>query len=392
MWTEIHKPKNSGEIIQHKQEVNQIKHFIQNYKKGSIMIHGQTGTGKTSAIHAIANELDHEILEVSASSFRNKEKINSIIGNTSKQLSLFGKRKIILIDDIDCTSGTKDRGAVPAIKRIIEESIHPIIFTAINPYDSKLSPIRKKSRLIEFKPIKAEEITRKLKLICEKENLSYNEKTLKSIARKSGSDLRAAINDMQSLKEKDAISETIIDNERDTKGKIEDCLNLIFKSRTCKNVIDSISQTDLDLNQALLWIDENLPREYSGKDLKEAYNAISKADAYKGRIIRRQHWRFLVYINALLTAGIATAKSKKYSHKTTYRPTKRILKLWMAKNKNMRKKSIAEKIASSTHCSSKKTLKETIPYLKFIHKQNPKALKEELELTEDETKFIQEGL
>jgi len=390
MWTEIHKPKNSSEIVQHTQEAEHIKHLIKN--KYPALIHGPTGTGKTSSIYAIANELGHEVIEINASCIRNKEKIKTIIGSASKQSSLFNKKRIILIDEIDCLSGRKDRGAIPELSKVLEASAHPIIFTAFNPYDLKLRPIRKKTTLVEFKPIETNQITKKLKEICQKENIKYKEETLKSIARKSGNDLRAAINDLQSLRQKDKISEKVIENERDTKKEIDSCLRLIFKSNTCKNVINSIQQTDMKLDEAFLWIDENLPREYSGRDLKEAYNAISKADVYKGRIRRWQHWRFLIYINALLTAGISTAKSKKPSQNTYYKPTTRILKLWRAKNKNLKKKAIAEKISSATHCSIKKTIKETMPYLKLIHKQNPKTLKEEIDLEQDEIKFIEEVL
>jgi replication factor C large subunit len=388
LWTEKYKPSKISEIKTNNKEAISIKEFIKTYKRGSIIIYGPTGNGKTSSIYTIANELNYEVIEVNASDFRNKEKIQSIVGNSSKQKSLFNKGKIILIDEIEGLSGTRDRGAIPTLSKIIDESNHTIILTTIDPYSSKFQPLRKKSKLIVFKPVIYEDILLHLKEICKKENLIFNEKTLKSIALKSAGDLRAAINDLQTLKKGNKITDISSENERDRKNNIEESLKLIFKSRTCLNVLDSLNKTDIKFDEAFLWIDENLPREYSYRDIKEAYNMVSRADVFKGRIIRQQYWRFLVYINALLTAGIACSKKQKYSHIIKYRQTTRIFKMWRAKNKNLRKKTIAEKISSLTHCSLKKTIKETMPYIKFIHKQNNKLLKEELNLDEDELKYL----
>jgi len=388
LWTEKYTPKTTSEIRTNNKEALAIKQFIQTYRKGSILLHGPTGNGKTSSIYAIANELNYEVIEVNASDFRNKDKIQSIVGNSSKQTSLFHKGKIILIDEIDGLSGRKDRGAIPTLTKIIDKSNHAIILTTNDPYNSKLQPLRKKSRTMEFKHVKNEDIVTHLKEICKKENLEFDIKTLKSIALRSSGDLRAAVNDLQTLKQKNKIVSLTIENERDRKADIKDSLRLIFKSKTCLNVLECINKTDMKFDDAFLWIDENLPREYSYKDLRNAYDALSRADVFKGRIRRQQHWRFLVYINALLTAGIACSKEQKSSQIVNYTPTTRIFKMWRAKSKNLRKKAIAERIASSTHCSSKKTLKETMPYIKYIYRQNKKLLEQELELDEEELKYL----
>ena len=117
----------------------------------------------------------------------------------------------------------------------------------------------------------------------------------------------------------------------------------------------------------MLWLDANLPEEYARpEDLARAYDALSKADVFQRRIRRWQHWRFLVYINALLTAGVAVAKDKKYEKFVQYKPTGRLLKIWWANQKSMKKKAIAEKIAHKTHSSKKDILKSTMPYLPLM--------------------------
>src|SRR5690349_22980114 len=122
-----------------------------NKKKKSAILYGPIGSGKTSSVHVLAKEMDLELVEVNALDFRNAEGMQAIIGMASKQMSLFSSGKIILVDEIDGLSGTKDRGGIPELIRIIDESPFPVICTAVDVFDSKFSPLRKKSLMVEFK-------------------------------------------------------------------------------------------------------------------------------------------------------------------------------------------------------------------------------------------------
>ena len=137
---------------------------------------------------------------------------------------------------------------------------------------------------------------------------------------------------------------------------------------------------------------QNLPEEYQKpEDLARAYDCLSRADVFNGRIRRWQHWRFLVYVNALISAGVAVAKDEKYKSFTSYKPTTRILKLWRANMKYQKRKSIASKIADKTHTSSKRALQDTLPYLSIIFRKNKKLagqLAQEFELDKDEVEWL----
>ena len=97
-----------------------------------------------------------------------------------------------------------------------------------------------------------------------------------------------------------------------------------------------------------------------------------------------------MYINALITAGIASAKKEKYKHLVEYKPTGRILKLWWAKQKSAKKKEIAGKIAEKTHSSKKEILKSTMPYLPimFRNKEMKNNIIKELDLNEEEVEWL----
>ena len=194
--------KSAKDIIGQEEIIVKLKNFIVNFrkeKKNSALIYGPSGTGKTSSVYAIANDLGCEVIEVNASEFRNAEQINLKVGNAIKQQSLFARGKIILVDEIDGLSGHQDRGGIQAIAKLIEGSTYPIILTATSPFDNKFSTLRSKSSLMEFKQLDYLSIFKILKKICDNEKIKYCEDTLKSFARRAAGDARAAINDLQAL-------------------------------------------------------------------------------------------------------------------------------------------------------------------------------------------------
>ena len=66
-WTIKYAPQNTKEICSQNKAIETLKEFIINYKnqaKKAALLYGPTGTGKTSSVYAIANELNSEIIEV----------------------------------------------------------------------------------------------------------------------------------------------------------------------------------------------------------------------------------------------------------------------------------------------------------------------------------------
>ncbi len=390
-------PKTAKEIFGQDENIKKLKNFIVNFakeKKNSALIYGPSGVGKTCSAYAIANELGLEIIEVNASDFRNAEQINQKIGNAIKQQSLFARGKIILVDEIDGLSGREDRGGIQALLKLIESSPYPLILTATNPFDNKFSSLRGKSNLIEFEQLDHLAVFRVLKRVCDYEKIKYDDGVLKILSRRSGGDARAAINNLQALAyEKKELTEESLEelSERNKTDSIMTALNKIFKTTDLKIAISAFDNVEEDLNEQFLWIDENLPKEYTNpEELAGAYEMLSKADVFNRRIRRWQHYRFLIYINALITAGIASAKNDKYKALVEYKPTGRILKLWWASQKAAKKKDIAEKIASKTHTSKKEILKSTMPYIPvmFKNKDMRNSIVSQLELEPEEVEWL----
>src|SRR3989344_2957987 len=177
-WTQKYSPSKLSEIAGQPLAVSATRQFVQNFsaaRKKAILLYGQSGVGKTCLVKALAEELNCELVEMNASQFRDAGSVKQILGPATKQASLFGSRKIILVDDVDSMSGQKDRGGPSEIAEVIAETKFPIILTATDPYEDKLKALRQIVNLVELKQIEQNVIEARLKEICAIENIKCDE-------------------------------------------------------------------------------------------------------------------------------------------------------------------------------------------------------------------------
>jgi replication factor C large subunit len=389
-WAEKYRPKRFIEVFGQDESIEKIKDFINSISSGrkgtkkAIILHGGPGIGKTTIAQVIANETNSEIFELNASDLRNKSRLQEILKPAIGHLSLLKKNKIILIDEVDGITGT-DRGGVTEIISLIEETSHPIIMTANDVWCQKLSPLRKKTELIELNEISPSIIKQIMSKILEKEDKFIHNKILNEIAIKSKGDLRAAINDLQTFVNS-GDSEKIELDQRNKETDIFHALKKIFKEKPSTEMLKTYDSVKMNIDEIILWVEENIPKEYNGKELARAYDLLSKTDLFKGRIYKQQYWRFLVYENIFLSYGISSAKQKEKTGFTSYKKPSRILKIWLNNQRTAKKKSIAIKYAEYVHVGYKRAMKE-FPIIKQIINSNQK-IADELKLSQEEKEYI----
>jgi replication factor C large subunit len=400
--TEKYRAKYFKDIKGQDLAIQDLKTFFKTFpKKRSLILNGPVGTGKTSLTIALANEYDLELFELNASDLRNKSKLDEILKPATKQQSLFKKGKIILMDEADGISGD-DRGGLGELIALIAKTNFPIIITANNIWDKKFSLLRQKSQIINIKELKDDIIINIIKDVLKKENKTINDATINLITKKSKGDIRAALNDLQTVinlgedvllsvnnkpedfnEKKNPVLEI---SEREKQESIFDALKKLFQSPTSQDTINVFDKTQTEIDEIILWIEENIPAEFQGKALYKAQLALSSADLFKGRVYRQQYWRFLVYENFFLTAGISSATKLKYNKYVPYKRPSRILKIWLSNQTSAKKKSIINKYSEKNHISKKKAAKEYFLF-PFIFKNE--AYKE-LDLDESEIKYLNE--
>lgn len=396
LWIHHHRPRTLRAVPQ--PNAVKLEQFVKTFsrqKKRAMLLYGPSGTCKSCSVHALAQDLGWEVVEVNASDVRNEEQINQRLGQAIRQRSLFFPGKLILVDEIDGVSGTDDRGGIPALTALIAQTAFPVILTAQDPWDKKFSTLRSKSVMVEFPAVQADAIAGVLQQVCAAEGIAADASVLKSIARRSGGDVRSAINDLQLVSQgTKAITQdslTVLD-ERNRLEQVEQALVRVFKNSDPALALNAFDQTDMDIDEVFLWLDHNLAKEYtSAEDRARAYDILSRADVFRGRIRRQQHWRFLSHIFELLTAGIAVAKDERSKTPPKYERSSRLLKIWMANMKYNKRKSIALKLAEATHSSARNVIQHTLPWLQVVAKKQPAAaqrLAEELDLDDEELTWL----
>jgi len=343
------------DIVGQDNAITEVKKFLKEFpRKKALILYGPAGTGKTSLALAAAKENNFEVLELNASDLRNRLKLEQIVKPATEQRSLFKHSKIILMDEADGITGT-DIGGIPELVTLIGTTRYPIILTCNDVWQSKLSPLRAKCKLVEMKALSTLSILELLKKISDKEGINKNVSFLSQLSIKSQGDIRAAINDLQSYAYEHNIL-VDVEEKRDVEENIFNILRKLFKERA--PFLDLFDNTKLSLDEILLWIEENIPREYKNEALAKAYYALGKADVFRGRIYKDQSWRFLIYQNIFQSAGISFAKKLPLQGFTRYENPKRILKIWLHNQKTEKKKTIAKKYARLVHCSLKRVMRD----------------------------------
>jgi len=384
--TERYRPKKFEDIKGQPEAIEKVKDFINNFsqRKNAILLHGPPGAGKTTLAYVAAREYNSEIFELNASDLRNKDKLKSILKPALEQQSLTNKNKIILIDEVDGISKT-DWGGLPELINLIEITHWPIILTANDVWDRRLNSLRRKVEMTQLKEVNYKIIRDVLISVLKKENKFISNEVLTGIAIKARGDLRAALNDLQTALQIENPSE-ILGNERNEEIDIFNALRLVFKQKPNNELLRIFDSVNMSIDEIILWVEENIPKEYRGEELARAFELLSKVDLFKGRIYKKQYWRFLVYENIFLSYGISSSKKEFKGGFTSYKKPSRILKIWLNNQKNAKKKSIAKKYARYVHIGEKRALNE-FPLIKQILK-NP-FIRQELKLGKEEIEYLE---
>jgi replication factor C large subunit len=386
-WSEKYRVKSLADVRGQDLAVDKVNVFLKSFpKKRAIVLHGAPGVGKTSLAYAVAGEVGAEVLELNASDFRNKAKIMEIVGPASTQASLFGKGKIILIDEVDGISAMKDRGGLVTLLGLITKSAFPIIITANDIWDKKFSALRKKCEVVALKDVDYKEILKILMEVCEKENCVVSGEVLRGVAIRARGDIRAALNDLEILSSmggEDLMKEV---GERDREQSIFSALQRVFGERGIdENMLRVWDDVAMPIDELFLWVEENLPLVYSGEDLCRALDCLSVADVYRGRIRRQRHYRFMVYEYFFLGAGISSAKKYEKKDWVSYKKPSRVLKIWLQNQRAAKKKSICEKYARVAHVSVKGAMRDWMLLREILKRVE---VQRELDLSGEEIEYI----
>jgi replication factor C large subunit len=403
-WTIKYKPKSLIEVVGNKDAVQQLITWVKSWDKGvpkkrAAFLYGPPGNGKTVTVESLASDLSMELVEKNASDYRTEEAVKQFAGLASQFRSLFGGKRLVLLDELDGLTGTADRGGVGAITEVVKNAQCPIILIANNPYNPRFTSLRNYCFLIEFKKPPAGEIMKHLKHICELEGIHAEESALKFISQRSNGDVRSAVNDLQALAQgKKSLTYDDVSwlGYRDRQENIFNVLRLILYGKTCQGAKQAVDMADVDIDMLFEWIYENVPEHLTDPhDLAKAMDALSIADLYRGRIRSTQDWSFMRYVIDYMTAGVAIARQNTTVHGwIPFKFPQRIQMLSRSKAERAVQLNIGFKIKRRCHVSANRASKEILPYLKIIFTNNPKmaaGIAKWLDLNDEMVEYLAES-
>jgi len=389
-------PKNLDEIIGNKKQISLIRYWAKDHKK-PLFIYGAPGIGKTLTAILLAKEMNWSLYHTDASDMRNKEAMQNLVMVATTSNTLFAKKRLILIDEIDAVNdkrGGDDAGCFGELQKIADKSIQPIIFIANDPYENKkLRPIFEKCEQIKFDLPNKLSIQSFAKDICEKENIDYDLVALKAIVEKANNDIRALLLDLETVSLSGKITLEDIDalGERKKDEDVFKVLQKIFFPKDFYETRNAIDNMSIDWELLFAWVDENIPRQYkNSKNLADALECMSRADMFNGRI-HATNWVLLKYIFDYLTIGVAYAKKEPEARGFTPFVFPTILQgLSGSKKERIILNSIIGKFQEKIHASKHIIHRDYLPIIQIIASSNKytKDLVLKFGLTLEEIKLL----
>ena len=165
----------------------------------------------------------------------------------------------------------------------------------------------------------------------------------------------------------------------------------IFKGKDLKEIRKNTFQSSVSGDLLFAWIEENIPRQYTQEaDTARAFDKLSRADIFNGRIYRRQYWGYKRYSSALMSSGVAFAKENSYHDFVMYNFPTLLRKLSASRALRAMKKGLGTKIGKKIHTSSREVMAYDLPYLQIFFEDKELAARytAEFELNDKELAFL----
>ena len=368
-WTEKYRPSTLSEVRGNDKARDALAEWAETWDADgeAVILHGAPGVGKTSAAHALAADMGWPTIELNASDQRTKAVVERVAGEAAKSGTLTGGsvgRRLVIMDEADNLHGNVDRGGSRAITSLVKEAGQPMVLIANEFYDMSNS-LRNACETIEFRDVSARSILPVLRDICRREDVEYESEALEAIAESNSGDLRGAVNDLQALAEstETLTAEAVVTGDRNRTTGIFDFLDALIKEEDAEGALRASYDVDETPDDLINWIEGNVPKDFHGAELADAYDNLANADRWLGRVRATQNYSYWRYAGDAMTAGVAAARREPKGGWTRYGPPSYWSKLGRSRGTRDKRDYVAQHIAETGGMSMASARNDVMPFL-----------------------------
>ena len=357
-WTEKYRPTTLSEVRGNDKARDAFEEWAETWAEHgeAVVVHGSPGVGKTSAAHALANDKGWPVLEMNASDARTADEIERFAGRAASNTTLGSRRQLVVLDEADNLHRHRDRGGAAAMTRLVKDATQPVVLIA-NDYYEMSSGLRSACREIEFRDVSSRSIVPVLRDICRREDVTFEESVLETIADRNRGDLRGAIKDLQSRVKNGAVTAEATEGRRDKTEDIFSVLDAVLKEEPAEAALRTTYDADETPDDLLQWVEDKVPKVYDGAELADAYDHLANADVWLGRVRATQNYSYWRYATDNLAAGVAAARRSERGGWTRYGGAP------YRSSRDSTRDYVAERVAERAGVSTATARRELMPYL-----------------------------
>lgn len=264
-FSEKYRPKKINDLILDKIISTKINNIVANKDIPNIIFTGKSGIGKTSTIHAIARQIypkeyHDSIIELNASDDRGIKSVHDTIINFCKRKVEFkegyAQHKLLILDEADNITPKAQR----LINSIMEKYPTTRFAFTCNNSSAVIESIQSRCIIIRFTKPPIEKFIERIKLICSKESIEFEQEALEYLFEICQKDLRKTLNMLELVfrsEGKITISNILKISDIPSQETLNNLLNYIINKdivNTCKIINEFQSQGYYSLDVMLHFI------------------------------------------------------------------------------------------------------------------------------------------
>ena len=177
-WTEEFAPKTIDEMVLTEDIKNHFRNLLDSKTRFNLLLSGSPGIGKTTIANIISNTLNATTLFVKCGIEGNVETAKTKLQNFCNAMSIDGRPKVVILDELDSASGTQDNSFQKILRNIISDSPDTIFIGTCNYPEKVISPIKSRLGLISLK-FTARELLARIQHILDTKKIKYTTDSLK---------------------------------------------------------------------------------------------------------------------------------------------------------------------------------------------------------------------